>query len=386
MKLIHTADWHIGQSFYNYDRCDEAAMMMRSIAAIAADERPDLLLISGDIFHTAMPSAAAQRTWAEGVLAIHEACPTMTTVVISGNHDSPSRLGAYSSLWHLAGVHIVTPAMAGKPIVVGDEETGAVVVPVPFVPSALAGEMISRAVSAAREISGRRPIILMAHQAVEGLSLDGHHHLPDVAMDYISIDSAVQDAVDYIALGHIHKPQEVLAGKARYSGSPMPVHFDEAYYSHGVDIVTIDRHGEPATVRQVPVPLAVPLLTVPEAPTSLDNAIAAMNNLPDTTCYVRLHIDGDNHPLPLDAKQQALNASQATIEPATSLPRKRFCDFKVVREAQAAQASGLREISVSDIETIDITEVMERYLSRTGAPALTADEHLIINNILSEQQ
>ena len=106
-KFIHTSDWHLGQNFYGYDRTEEQADFLHQLAGIVRKHQPDALLVSGDIFHTAAPSSAAVTMYVNAMLDIHNACPTMTIVVIAGNHDSASRLQSDSRLWELAGVRVL---------------------------------------------------------------------------------------------------------------------------------------------------------------------------------------------------------------------------------------------------------------------------------------
>ena len=106
-KFIHTSDWHLGQNFYGYDRSEEQADFLHQLAGIVRKHQPDALLVSGDIFHTAAPSSAAVTMYVNAMLDIHNACPTMTIVVIAGNHDSASRLQSDSRLWELAGVRVM---------------------------------------------------------------------------------------------------------------------------------------------------------------------------------------------------------------------------------------------------------------------------------------
>ena len=79
-KLIHTSDWHLGQNFYGYDRSEEQRDFLRQLADIVAQEQPDALLVSGDIYHTAAPSSAAVSMYVEGMLDVHKACPDMAIV------------------------------------------------------------------------------------------------------------------------------------------------------------------------------------------------------------------------------------------------------------------------------------------------------------------
>ena len=107
MKIIHTSDWHIGQIFYEHDRTDEHEAFFKKLADIVRKERPDALLVSGDIFDSAMPSAQNQRLYTDSILGLMEACPGMTAVITAGNHDSGSRLETVRNLWEKAGVKVV---------------------------------------------------------------------------------------------------------------------------------------------------------------------------------------------------------------------------------------------------------------------------------------
>ena len=90
MKILHTSDWHLGHTLYNYDRSREQQAFLKQLTRIVAEEMPDAMVVSGD-----------------GMLEIHRACPEMTIVVTAGNHDSSSKLEIDSSLWNHFGVKVV---------------------------------------------------------------------------------------------------------------------------------------------------------------------------------------------------------------------------------------------------------------------------------------
>ena len=107
MKIIHTSDWHIGQIFYEYDRDGEHLAFLERLREIIVSEKPDALLISGDIFDSAMPSAQSQRLYTDAILRLKSACPDMTVVVTAGNHDSGTRLETVRNLWDKSGVKVI---------------------------------------------------------------------------------------------------------------------------------------------------------------------------------------------------------------------------------------------------------------------------------------
>ena len=107
MKILHTRDWHLGHTLYNYDRSHEQQAFLQQLTRIVAEEMPDAMVVSGDIYHYSTPSAATQKMYTDGMLEIHRACPEMTIVVTAGNHDSSSKLEIDSSLWNHFGVKVV---------------------------------------------------------------------------------------------------------------------------------------------------------------------------------------------------------------------------------------------------------------------------------------
>lgn len=107
MKILHTSDWHLGHTLYNYDRSREQQAFLKQLTRIVAEEMPDAMVVSGDIYHYSTPSASTQKMYTDGMLEIHRACPEMTIVVTAGNHDSSSKLEIDSSLWNHFGVKVV---------------------------------------------------------------------------------------------------------------------------------------------------------------------------------------------------------------------------------------------------------------------------------------
>ena len=113
MKIIHSADWHLGQTLYGYDRLDDQAAALRHIGAIIEREQPDAVIAAGDIFDSSQPSAAAQRLLSETLAEWHRLSQATRMVITAGNHDSASRHEVFRTPWTLAGVEaigIIPPA------------------------------------------------------------------------------------------------------------------------------------------------------------------------------------------------------------------------------------------------------------------------------------
>ena len=107
MKILHTSDWHLGHTLYNYDRTVEQQAFLRQLTRIVTEEQPDAMVVSGDIYHYSSPAAATQKMYTDAMLNIHQACPEMTIVVTAGNHDSSSKLEIDSNLWQHFGLNVV---------------------------------------------------------------------------------------------------------------------------------------------------------------------------------------------------------------------------------------------------------------------------------------
>lgn len=107
MKILHTSDWHLGHTLYNYDRTAEQQSFLRQLTRIVTEEQPDAMVVSGDIYHYSSPAAATQKMYTDAMLNIHQACPGMAIVVTAGNHDSSSKLEIDSSLWQHFSLNVV---------------------------------------------------------------------------------------------------------------------------------------------------------------------------------------------------------------------------------------------------------------------------------------
>jgi exonuclease SbcD len=107
MKILHTSDWHLGHSLYNYDRSEEQSQMLEQMERIVESEKPDVFLLSGDVYHTTQPSSATQTMFTNAMVRIHEAHPDMVIVVTAGNHDSGAKHDIFQTPWRALKVFTV---------------------------------------------------------------------------------------------------------------------------------------------------------------------------------------------------------------------------------------------------------------------------------------
>ena len=388
-KLIHTSDWHLGQNFYGYDRSEEQRDFLRQLAAIVAQEQPDALLVSGDIYHTAAPSSAAVSMYVEGMLDIHKACPDMAIVVIAGNHDSASRLESDSLLWRLAGVRVLggiardSQGLADLERHIIPVKDKGIVAAVPY-----AHRNSFPKVSDEDIESGERqrayfeallehvnagnpdalPVVLMAHLAVNNSDFTGHDR--NMTMECVEIDTLGQ-GYDYAALGHIHRPQQV-SERARYCGTPVPVSFDEQC-EHSVSIVTIEAHGALPQVTTTAIKNIKPLHTIPaKDPVDLETALALVeeqrNNVKNA--YIRLNVAVE-HYLPNGAQERAAKAVNAQ--------QGRFCEIKKTALNTATGPS--RQMTVEEFNRKQPIEVANQYYLEKIGRAMTDDEKAMFNYV-----
>jgi exonuclease SbcD len=264
MRFLHTADWHLGRPFHGESLLDAQSAAIDHVAEVARASAVDAILVSGDLYDRALPPVDAVRLADDALARLSEICPV---VVISGNHDSATRLGFASGLLARAGVHVRTdPVAAGRPVVLG----GACVYAIPYlepdvVRHALGCEerghaaVLGAAMARVRADLAARPAgtrsVVMAHAFVTGAIACASER--DLAVGGASsVTGSVFAGVDYVALGHLHGPQRMGDG-ARYAGSPVAFSFSEAH--HRKSVAVVDLGGAAPSVELVPFPVARPL-------------------------------------------------------------------------------------------------------------------------------
>ena len=283
MKILHTADLHIGQILYqNYDRYDEHLHFFRQLTQWCKDERPDALLVSGDVFDIQQPSTTAKKLFNEQFVQLQKELPDMHIVITAGNHDSASRLHADRAVWTFSNTHLVgvAPSMTTDDGWQDDyyiELPTGFIITMPYMLGDRSQQLQSILDHVAQLNPNGKPVIMMGHLAVTGSDVTGH----DFEIGTLKTQSVASlgTGYDYLALGHIHKPQTLghpedtmnfnavtyPAPVARYSGSALHVSCDEAY-PHTVSVVEIDKHGGQVTLRQLRIDELRHFYTRPETP------------------------------------------------------------------------------------------------------------------------
>ena len=254
MRFLHIADLHLGKQMNDVSLLPDQEYILDQMVSIAEKARADAVLIAGDVYQRSSPQAEAMALFDRFVSRLAEG--GRKVFIISGNHDSAQRISYFSSLIKSSGVY-VTEAFDGKPQIVPlrDREGEILIWMLPFLrPSQvkrfLPEEKIVSYQDAMAAVLRQTPVdkkkrnILLCHQFITGCETSDSEERAVGGLD--NIDAALLDDFDYVALGHIHKPQKVLRETLRYAGSPLKYSFSEANHKKSVAVVDLDEKGEVA--------------------------------------------------------------------------------------------------------------------------------------------
>ena len=284
VRILHTSDWHVGKAIRGHSRAEEHRAVLDEIAGLAAEHSVDLVLVAGDLFETAAPSAEAERIVYRALLRL--AGTGAEVAVIAGNHDNSRKLSAVAPVFEAAGrIHVVSrplrpddggvlrlrtrpgedvrlamlPFVSQRGIVrakdlmdsAAYENAQAYAERMRLVIDALAGGFESGTVN-----------VLMAHAFVHGGQLGGGERAAHFIDDYALSAQAFPAGAGYVALGHVHRPQKIAGpGQIHYCGSPLQLDFGEEQQRKQVNLVDIEP-GLPPTVTPLPLSSGRPLRTV----------------------------------------------------------------------------------------------------------------------------
>ena len=255
MKMMHVGDLHLGKSLGDFDLKDDQEYMLNQLLEIVDSRAVDAVLIAGDVYDKAIPSEAATRMLDYFLSSL--AKRNVSAYMISGNHDSDERLNYGSNLFEANHIFISTKydgRLYKQTLKTGTEEADIYLLPFVkasqvrhFLPEAKieSYDDAVRAILEQEEIDTSRCNILVAHQFVVGRSEDpelgGSESLGTQSVGLVEkIGYDCFDAFDYVALGHIHSPQQVGRKEVRYSGSPLKYSLSEVNNEKSVPLITVD--------------------------------------------------------------------------------------------------------------------------------------------------
>ena len=251
MKLIHLSDLHLGKRVNEFSMLEDQAFILQEILRIIDEEQPQAVLLAGDIYDKSVPSGEAVQLF-DGFLW-ELSSRKLQVFVISGNHDSPERLSFGGRLMEGSGIHL-SPVYSGKvePVVLEDAYGPVNVYLLPFLkpahvrryfPEEEIGtytEALGKAVEAL-EIHKEQRNVLVTHQFVTGASRSDSEEISVGGSD--NVDASVFDDFDYVALGHIHGPQNIGSPRIRYCGTPLKYSFSEVGQQKSVTVAELKEKG-----------------------------------------------------------------------------------------------------------------------------------------------
>jgi exonuclease SbcD len=380
MRIIHTADWHLGQEFHGFERAHEHAAFLAWLADRLEEHDVDALVVTGDIFDSQNPPITAQRQLYGFLADVARRLPSLDVVLIGGNHDSAGRLEAPIPLLEAFRVRVVgslprdgdgrlDPDRLLAPLTDRHGEPVALCAAVPFLrlpDLPAAAEADDALIAGVRRIYGEALDLAAARrQPGQHLLVTGHCYMTGTELSEVSERRILggnqhalpadifPDDLAYVALGHLHKPQ-VVGGKqhVRYSGSPLPLSVSEINYRHQVVLVELQAEGTHVTA--LPVPRAVDVLRVPATGAAPPDVVLEQLRALDV---------GEERPW---AWQPYLEVAVILDRPAPSLRRdvEEALAGKPVRLArlsvQAAAAPSAVAVVQPDLDTLQPEEVFAR--------------------------
>jgi len=310
IRILHTADWHLGQTFFGYDRTKEHEFFLHWLSEEIKKQEIDVLIIAGDVFDVSNPSASAQKMFFQFIYQVTSQNPLLQVVIVSGNHDSAARLEAPLPL--LQAMRTEVRGVVRKKedgsidynhlLIHLRNKEGEVEVICMTVPFLRQGDypavetdgntyaegvkelynQLYQVASNKRELN--QAIIAVGHLQATGSEIaekDYSERTVIGGLECVSPDAFSQN-IAYAALGHIHKAQRVSGREnIRYAGSPLPMSFAEKHYHHGVVLVTING-GNVTEIERLECPLLTSLVSVPNgAPLPPEQILNDLRSLPD---------------------------------------------------------------------------------------------------------
>ena len=252
MRILHTSDLHIGKRINGFPMLEDQRYILRQIVDISNREKPDAIILAGDIYDKAIPSGEAVALFDEFLVSLTRL--NISIFINSGNHDSQERLAFASRIMKESGVY-VSPVYDGKitPVILRDEQGEVAFYLLPFIKPSVVQHFVPtvedltsydaamRYVIGHLDLSSERRNVLVAHQLVTGAERSDSEDTVIGGLD--NVDASAFEGFDYVALGHLHRPQWCGRETLRYSGSPLKYSFSEVRDKKSLSLVEIREKG-----------------------------------------------------------------------------------------------------------------------------------------------
>lgn len=262
MRLLHTADLHLGRTLHGASLIEDQAHLLGQLVELAKQAKPDAVIIAGDVYDRAVPPVEAIELLDDTLLQL-VAELGVSVIIIAGNHDGPSRIAFASRLLAERGLHIRGGYGSDlSPVVVEDRHGPLRIYPLPYAEPAILRHYLGRQELESQQAAMQCLVDVIRHQHPKGQRAVAVAHCfvsggqeceserPISVGGVSSIDPKVFDGFSYVALGHLHRPQTCNGGRVSYSGSLMRYSFAEADHEKAVLLVDIDAQGD-CSVQQI---------------------------------------------------------------------------------------------------------------------------------------
>lgn len=410
LTVFHTADWHLGQTFCGYDRDYEHRCFLDWLRAEMRSQKPDALIVAGDVFDSINPSAVAQKRFYSFLANAYRTLPGLQIVLTAGNHDAGARLEAPAGLLDSLNISVVgtvkqddagnidyTKFLVPLKDQAGTVQAIAMAVPflrpsdVPLVSNAndpyLDGvrELYRRTTEAAAamraELNPNAALIALGHCHLQGgeESRDSERRL--VIGGAEAIGPVIFDSqIAYVALGHLHRAQQFDGGRIRYSGSPIPLSFAEAGYKHQVLKLTFES-TQLQSAEEIAIPRTAMLLRIPASGAArIDDVISQLEALPSDAT-----LPPEQHPfLEVRVLEEGPDPlRRRRVEQAIERKPLRLASIKAESpEREAIAGNSAADFEHVDLKTIDPEDIFQdayrtKYQSEPDSRVLAAFREIL---------
>ena len=370
LRILHTSDWHIGKKLKEKDRSEEFTQFFEWLNRIIADEKIDALIVSGDIFDNKNPSAESQHLYYSFLASLSES-PCRHTVIISGNHDSPSFIDAPSEIMRHCNIYVTgRPCSSPSDEVITLTDTNGnpqlIVCAVPYLHDRYirtvkdddipddtelrikAGIMnhYAQAITHAKNLRGDSniPLVAMGHLFLEKgktLNGEGEHSLYLGTAVKVGTDIFPKDLIAYTALGHLHSPQKIGRDDIRYSGSPIAMTFGELDVPKSVSVVDFEGRNL-AGVKEIPIPVFRKMKRVQGNMHEIETALRQLGELNESV-WVEVTYTGTEAPGDINRQLTDVLNEFPSVEILSVIDEGRYLNDTIVHD-------GFGGKTLSDIE------------------------------------
>lgn len=376
MRIIHTADWHLGRILHNVSLLEDQQHILEQLKAEIERNPPGALIIAGDIYDKAIPSEGAVRllesfiNYVGGNLAV-------PIIMISGNHDSGPRLSFASKLLEKVKVHIIGKASVEiQPIILSDKHGEVFFYPLPYLSPIAArslyqdSEILTHQDVIQRQVAhiieqhpkGKRSVLIIHEFVIGGEVSDSERQLSVGGTSHI--EANILSQFDYVAMGHLHQAQRAGYDHVRYSGSLLKYSFSEVKHNKGITEVTLDDHGFVSS-------LHIPL-----------NPVRDMRTVRGTLTEIleQAHLDPQRE----DFIRAELEDKEGLHEPMRRLKEMYPNALEIKHLSKTNQNAAQTETSFQELQKQDISELFAEFYQHICAEELNEEQQKLVVDVVEQ--